>query len=406
MNIFFDRADVDNKIEFASYLLYYLTIDFLFLAFNNHLVNLISNLIMFFLLTFNYSAPLKRRLIATVSIYMILMTVETVVILTMQHFQISLLSEDSDFVLIAGFITIEIISYNVMLFLSNFKLLKNDNKSSLLHWFSIFLIPACTLVSALILIAKIDSDNLTVVIINIIILFLINIFVFYLYDELMKSYDEKMEKALLQQQNSSYLKQLEIINQSQENLREFRHDTKNHVLSLKALIENNGNNAAIDYLERIFNSVNFSDAYSKSGNLEIDSIVNYKLSQAVCCEIKTNIKINVPEKLNIMPFDLSVILGNLLDNAIEATCKCKDKFINLSVEFDRNVLYISISNSFDSKLNYSGCKLITDKDNKENHGIGLNSVQKSLEKYNGTMELHHMGNEFYTDVLIYNRVYE
>ena len=406
MNIFFDRTEVDNKIEFASYLLYYLSIDFLFLTFNNYVVNMIFNLIVFFLLTFNYIAPLKRRLIATVSIYMILMTVETVVMLTMQHFGISLLSKDSDFVLIAGFVTIEIISYNVMLFLSNFKLVKNDNKSSPLHWLSIFLIPAGTLASALILIAKINADNLTAVIINIIILFLINIFVFYLYDALMKSYDEKMEKALLRQQNSSYLKQLEIINQSQEDSREFRHNIKNHVLSLKTLIENNDNNAAIDYLESIFNSVDLSDAYSKSGNLEIDSIVNYKLSKAAACEIKTNIKINVPEKLNIRPFDLSVVLGNLLDNAIEAACKCKDKFINLSVEFDRNVLYISISNSFDGKLNYDGFKLRTDKDDKENHGIGLSSVQKTLEKYNGAMEFHHKGSEFYTDVLIYNTGHE
>ena len=171
MNIFFDRTEVDNKIEFASYLLYYLSIDFLFLTFNNYVVNMIFNLIVFFLLTFNYIAPLKRRLIATVSIYMILMTVETVVMLTIQYFGINLLSKDSNFVLISGFITIEIIYYNVMLFLSNFKLAKNDNKSSPLHWLSIFLIPAGTLASALILIAKISSDNLTAVIINIIILF-------------------------------------------------------------------------------------------------------------------------------------------------------------------------------------------------------------------------------------------
>ncbi len=406
MKIFFDRTEIDKKIEFASYLLYYFTMCLLFLVFNNPIVNLTSNLIMFFLLTLNYDSTLKRRLIATVSIYMILMTVETAVVLVMQYFDVSILSANSDLALIAGLISIKIISYNVMLFLSNFKMVKNDIKVSSLHWLSIFVIPSGTLISALILITKVNSDNLTGVIINITILFVINVFVFYLYDVLMKSYDERMEKALLQQQNSAYLKQLEIINQSQECLKEFRHNVKNHVLSLKTLIDNNDNNAASEYLNSVFKNIDFSGGYSKSGNSEIDSILNYKLNKAVSCGVITDVSINVPEKLNIRPFDLSVVLGNLIDNAIEAACKCKEKFIKLSVELDRNVLYVSISNSFDGKLNYDSGKLATTKDDKENHGMGLSSVQRSLEKYNGAMELRHKGNTFYVDVLIYNKVYE
>lgn len=406
MKIFFDRTEIDKKIEFASYLLYFFTISLLFMAFYSLVVNVISNLIMFFLLTFNYDSTLKRRLIASLSIYMILMTVETIVVLFMQYFNVNILSKDADLVLIAGLISIKIISYSVMLLLSNFKMVKNDIKISSVHWLSIFVIPAGTLVSALILITKVSSDNLTGIIINIIILFVINVFVFYLYDVLMKSYDERMEKALLQQQNSAYLKQLEVINQSQESIREFRHNVKNHVLSLKTLIENNDNSRASDYLDSVYMSVDFSDEYSKSGNSEIDSILNYKLNKAVVCGIKVDININVPEKLIIRPFDLSVVLGNLLDNSIEAACKCKERFIKLSVEFERNVLYINISNSFDGKLNYDDGKLATIKDDKENHGMGLSSVQRSLEKYNGVMELNHSCNIFYADVLIYNQAYE
>lgn len=403
MKIFFDSRSTDRIIEFVSYLLYYFTIDFIFLAFNDPIINVISNLIMFFLLTFNYESTIKRRLIATVSIYMILMTIETFVVLVMKYFDINIVSRNSDFEIIAALISLKIITYIVMLFLSNFKLVKNDVKVSSLHWLSIFLIPTSTLVSALMLIVKVNSDNLTEVIINIIILFVINVFVFYLYDNLMKSYDEKMEKALLQQQNSAYLKQLEIIKQSQEHLKEFRHDMKNHVLSLKTLIENNDNNAAADYIDSVFNSIDFSDEYSKSGNSEIDSILNYKLNNADTHDIKTDIKINVPEKLNIRPFDLSVVLGNLLDNAIEAACKCKEKAIKISVELERNVLYVSISNSFDGKLNYEGGKLATTKNDKEKHGLGLNSVQRSIEKYNGAMELRQRNNIFFVDVLIYNQ---
>lgn len=379
---------------------------FLFLEFNNPKVNVVANLIMFYLLTYNYEATIKRRVLATISIYMVLMTIESVVVLVMRYFNIDILSKNSDLVIIAGLITIKIVTYNVMLFLSNFKLVKNDVKVSSLHWLSIFVIPAGTLILALMLVLKVQSENLTAILISIVIMFVINVFVFYLYDVLMKSYDEKMEKALLLQQNNAYSKQLEIIKQSQESLKVFRHDVKNHVLSLKTLIENNDNKGAANYLESVFDCIDNSNEFSKSGNSEIDSILNYKLNEAVSFGMKTNISINVPEKLNIRPFDLSVVLGNLLDNAIEAARCCEEKLIKISVELDRNVLYISVSNSFKGKLNYKENKLITTKVDKERHGMGLSSVQQSLEKYNGAMEIHHKENMFYVDVLIYNQVYE
>lgn len=274
---------------------------------------------------------------------------------------------------------------------------------SYLHWLSIFVIPAGTLLSALMLISKIHAENLTGIIISIVILFVINIFVFYLYDELMKSYDEKMERALLLQQNNAYLKQLDIINQSQENIKIIRHDIKNHVLSLQSLIENDDNDGASEYLRTLANNTNYSDEYSKSGNSEIDSILNYKINKANIFGIKTDISLKVPEKLNIGPFDLSVVLGNLLDNAIEAATKSKkEKQIKITMELDRNVLYINISNTFDGNLNYINGKLTTTHTDKENHGLGLNSVRKSIERYNGTMNIHHNDNLFYVDVLIYN----
>lgn len=406
MKIFFDCTETDRKIEIASYLLYYFTMGLLFIGFNNPTINIIANLIMFFLITFNYESTISGRLIATVSIYMILMTIESVVVLAMQYFDISIVSTDSDLAIIAAFISIKILSYNVMLLLSNFKLIRSNVKVSCLHWLSIFAIPSGTLVVAIIMIMKVSKDNLTEMLISIVILFIINVVVFYLYDVLMKSYDEKMEKALLEQQNRAYLRQLEIISQSQENLREFRHNIKNHVLTFKTLIENNDNKAAVEYLNNVNNSIDFSDEYSKTGNFEIDSILNYKLNKANLCGIKTDINIKVPARLNIRPFDLSVVLGNLLDNAIDAADKCDEKVIKLSIELDRNVLYVSVTNSFEGALNYVNGKLTTTKDDKGNHGLGLSSVQKTLEKYNGAIELRHNNNTFFADVLIYNQVYE
>jgi len=404
MGIFFDRSETDKKIELVSYLLYYFLISFFHLAFNEPALNILSNLIMFFLLTYNYKSTIRIRLIATVSVYTMLMAVETFVVLILRYFNINMASQDADFELIIGMISIKIISYIVILFLSNFKMVKNNINVSYLHWLSIFVIPAGTLFSALMLISRVHNESLAGTTISVVILFVINAFVFYLYDELMRSYDEKMERVLLLQQNNAYLKQLDIINQSQVNTKLLRHDIKNHILSLKSLIDNNDNEGAADYLKSLVDYIDFSDEYSKSGNSEIDSILNYKISKAKMYGIKSDINLKVPEKLNIRPFDLSVVLGNLMDNAIEgASNSNKEKQIKVSMELDKNVLYINISNTFDGNLNYNNEKLITTHTDKENHGMGLSSVKKSIEIYNGTMDIRHRDNIFYVDVLIYNQ---
>ncbi len=400
MCIFFDRKDVDKRQEFLSYSLYFCINSFLYLTFNKPALNIASNLIMFFLLTYNYQSTTKTRLIAVVLIYMILMTIEVLVMLILQNYGITVTS-GNDAALITGLISIKIISYIFMLFMSNFKMINNEIKVSNIHWLSIFIIPVGTLILVLIMISMDYDSNVTGTIISIMILLIINVFVYYFYDELMKSYQSKIEKTLLQQQNNAYLKQLEIINQSKENIKTFRHNVKNHALTLKYYIDNHDRDGAIKYLDNIFEFINYSKEHAKSGNFEIDSLINYKMDLAEKNNIKAEVYLAIPHKLNINPFDLNIVIGNLLDNAIEAALKAENKFINISIELDRNVLYISISNSYDGRLKLIKNKLVTTKDN-DNHGIGLSSVQNSIEKYNGTMNIHYDERVFYVDVLMYN----
>ncbi len=401
MSIFFDRKDVDKKQEFLSYALYFCILSILYLTLNKPVVNITSNLVMFFMLTYNYQSTMKNRLIAVVSIYMILMVIEVLVMLILENYGIQFNSVGNDMYLIIALIIIKIIGYIFMLFISNFKMIRNNIKVSTIQWLSIFIIPVGTSILVLIMLTNDYASNVNQSIMSILIILVINVLVFYFYDEIMKSYDAKFEKALLTQQNNAYIKQLEIINQSKENLKTFRHDIKNHALSLKYHIDNGDIESASEYLDNIFNFIDYSKEYAKSGNTEIDSIINYKMDLAEQHNIKSKVELKVPEKLNIKSFDLSIIIGNLLDNAIEASSKAEDKFINISVELDRSVLYISLYNSYDGNLKFEGGKLSTTK-KIEHHGLGLNSVEKSIEKYNGAINIHHDKKVFYVDVLLYN----
>ncbi|SHI75327.1 sensor histidine kinase [Lutispora thermophila] len=403
MTFFFENDAVSKNFEFISYILYYLSIAIIYIMFNNPGVNLISNLILFFLLTFNYPASLKSRLIATIYIYAILLSVEALTVYGLKSMNLNQLSDDANVELIAALISTKIISYMIMLALSNFKMIKNDINISPMHWIAIILIPVGTLFSTFILITIEAQYKLYFILISISILFIINVFVFYLYDALIRSYNEKIEKELLHQQNNAYIKQLDIINQSNENIKILRHDIKNHISVLQVLIEKNDNKGALEYLHRIFDLIGESNNHIKSGNMPVDSILNYKINEAKKLGIEVDLELNMPEKLDIQPFDLSIILGNLFDNAIEAVSKLeRDKTIKASIKLDRNVLYISISNPFDGNLVYENSDLKTTHRDKENHGFGLKSVKKAIGKYNGAITIQHTDSMFYADVLLYN----
>ncbi len=405
MSIFFERNEINKKLELASYVAYYLIMGIIFLKFNKPVLNLITNVVMFFLITLNYPSSLKLRLTSTVLIYVVLAIAESFIAIVTGLLNLNEFIPNTNLELIVILISSKIFSYIIVLALSNFKMVKSSIIVSTFHWFSIIIIPISTLISTIMLISKVSVNNSIFIIVSVLLMFLINIFVFYLYDLLMKMYNDKMEKQLLQQQNNAYSKQFEIINQSQENIKMLRHDMKNHITSLQSLIEINDNESALKYLKDIYNYCNYPDKYVKSGNSEIDSILNYKINKAARFGINVNTILNIPQKLSIQPFDLSVILGNLMDNAIEATLKLdRNRIINVSVEYERNVLYISISNPYDGKLLFKNNKLKTTHTDTENHGIGLSSVRKSINKYNGVLDTHHTDKIFYADVLIYNPV--
>ncbi len=403
MSVFFERSEINKKLELMAYISYFLLIGLIHILFALPILNVLSNLILFFLITVLYSSSLKLRITAVIYIYAILISVETITIIMFSLLNLNKHIYFIDIELILSLIVSKILSYIVILIISNLKMLKTGIEITPLQWLAVVGIPSGTLFSTFILMAESNAYNYILIFVSIAILFLINFFVFYLYDILIQSYQEKMEGYLLKQQNSAYIKQLKMITQSQENLKIIRHDIKLHISTLQGLIEKGNNDLALAYIQNAYELANFTNEYAMTDNAEIDSILNYKIYEAQKLGIETVFNLNIPEKLNFTPIDIVIIIGNLLDNAIEATYKMKEnRKIEISIEFSRNILYISIINSFDGTLFYKDKKLKTTHVDKDNHGLGLQSVQKSIEKYSGSMSLNHTDKHFCVDVLIYN----
>lgn len=403
MCVFFDRTDVNKRIEFISYIGYFMLISLIYLKFDKPIITLLSNIVIFFVLSFNYRATIKVRSIAVILIYTILMAVESIVFLLARYLSNRFgNSVSSEGFLIISLIATKIISYLVVLIAGALQNIKTGFNISNLNWLAVFFIPLGTLfITYTIISDSIYSEEN--VIISVIILFSINILVFYLYDVLANEYREKIEAGLLRQQNNYYLKQLDIMEKSQENIRMLHHDMGNHIVVLQALIENDDKEKALDYIKTFTASFDYKYEYAKTGNLDVDSILNYKIQEAKDKDIDVDLKLKIPEQMNISSFDISIILGNLLDNAIEATSMLESgREIDIDLDFDRNVLFISISNTFDGRVIYENAKFKTRHTDMENRGIGLNNVQKVVDKYMGEMEIYHTDYSFYVDIMMYN----
>lgn len=186
-------------------------------------------------------------------------------------------------------------------------------------------------------------------------------------------------------------------------LKQFHHDIKNHIIALNHMISSDENIKALEYLSKPNEMSDSSQLFSHTENVALDSIINYKLCEARQKDIVCTFHSSVPEFLNIRDEDIIIILGNLLDNAIEACLKLEDnKYIHLNLNYSRGILFISIANSYNGSLKKgSNSNIITSKKDKSLHGLGLKNIQNALEHYDGSLEIKTSATEFEIFIIMY-----
>lgn len=231
---------------------------------------------------------------------------------------------------------------------------------------------------------------------------LMNVSTYYVYEKISESHRQNMERAAMEQQVKMYAKQFEVIGQSQENLKALRHDMNNHITLINTYLQNKEYEVASKYAEQFSESINSIQEYVRTGNISVDSILNYKLERIerdVGC--KPEIEISVPDQSFMSDFDLNILLGNLLDNAAEALRKVEDKYLSIKLVYARGALYISIYNSFNGKIRRNNQMILSSKEDGGSHGIGLANVERIVNKYDGTMKIHCKEKLWGIDIIIY-----
>lgn len=401
MRIFYAKENTNKKvIEIGSYIIYFIAITMLHIFVKIPIILLISNLGLFLMLTLNYKSSFKKRILTALLIYLTLMCIEMIIVLYTGYFKLDLLIRN-DYESILGIIIIRIVSYFIVLIIGSYKNIRQGDIVPNTYWLCILIIPIGTLY-LLITTFMVRGLASVTIFMSIAFVLLINFATFYLYDEISRILSEEKDKILMQQQNKYYEKQLELMRESLKSIKTIKHDLKNHMTSLYVLVEEDKKEELLEYLSGVIEVFNNKEGLASTGNTVIDSIINFKLQEAEKEKIAVNIDLNIPKELKIPSFDITIILGNLLDNALNAVKKLeKNRYIDIKIKYTKGRLILKIDNSFDGTIIKEKGKIITSHRDKNNHGLGLESVKTVLEKYNGVIEFKYDSNKFHTALLMF-----
>lgn len=229
----------------------------------------------------------------------------------------------------------------------------------------------------------------------------INLSVFYLYHIMAENYKKARDHDIYRQQTYAYQNQLDVIMESRNRTRALRHDMKNHMLALQALLRKKDWDGANRYLDSMQDFMANPAEYVTTGNDAVDSLLNYKLQRANEILDRVETRISIPERLTLQSFDLNVVLGNLLDNAMEAAVQTEEKELKIAIKLDKGILYVNVRNSCQGIADGKIQRLETTKQASPDHGIGLGNVRRIVEKYHGDMELTCERGKLEADIIMY-----
>ena len=216
---------------------------------------------------------------------------------------------------------------------------------------------------------------------------------------------KRYERRLSDFQDSVLKKQRDEVQNIYQTMRAWRHDYHNHIQSIKAMLAMQKFAELDKYLDTLESDLDSIDIAIRTGNVGLDAILSSKVSIARKNNIEVDCTAKVPLALKITDVHLCAIVGNLLDNAIEACEKMnrdaneeKRRFIRIYIGLFKQQLYISVSNSTCEKRRRRLSELVTSKLGE--HGFGLRRIDRIASQYDGYVNRKNEPGIFATEVML------
>lgn len=216
------------------------------------------------------------------------------------------------------------------------------------------------------------------------------------------SYIRKIyEKKFMEYQSQALSRQVEEVKEIYNTMRGWRHDYHNHMQKLKAHIVMGQLDEAVRHLDQLDEDLKQVKVKYQTGNVSLDAILNSKLSLAEKESVNINCKVELYGELSISDIDLCVLIGNLIDNAVESCSVLPEsaaRFLRLYICVRRSQLYISVTNATNETIRKLDREYITQK--RGNHGHGLKRIDAIVEKYQGYIKRANEPGVFTTEILL------
>ena len=394
----FAKSKTSTPVVVASYLLYWVLTSLVFLLLDNPLsIAVIAiRVLTTFIITLNYDAIMRRRLVITFYFYVLILSIEA-----LMRFVFINRFEDM-FANIFYFATISLLSLIIMSLFHRYKNLKEDSSPSR-FWTASFVVTF--ILFAMIVLSLIYLPQ-EIALIAVSMISVVNILNSVVHDTLSGAYNERVRLMVDAAEKEYFLSQCKLMQESIEQVKSVKHDMKLHLSTIKGFSSNIDASEITNYIDGLLDDIGKTDLYSTTGNVVVDSIINYKLSRIKEKNIYLDIRLLIPTFINVETADFVSILGNLLDNALDALANVEEKILKLDIEYKNDSLFINLENSFDGTIKYtnkSGGKdrQISTRKNSDEHGHGLKNIRKCVEKYNGHMDITYDGNMFSVGILLY-----
>lgn len=242
----------------------------------------------------------------------------------------------------------------------------------------------------------------TIVLYAVGIVLILNIVVYFLFIRLGKAGKIKTEMALLALQNECLQENAKDIENMYDTVRALRHDLKNHLLCILSMAEERDLTGIEHYTGQLLQQQNtVNKLIMFSGNKVLDAIINSKSAAAERAGVRLSAIITTPLS-GISPEDITIILGNALDNAIRAAKDSQRKAVDIHIQPQGAYSSIVIANDIAHPVLSDNPALRTTKNIRYRHGFGIQNMRQAVERNQGLIRFYEQNDRFICDVLLLN----
>jgi signal transduction histidine kinase len=378
---FLAQSRLGSALKTATYAAYFISGTVLWTLTNSPMLNLVLNIAAPIMISMQYNDIIAKKIFGAVSSCAVCMFIDWCVLSTIHS---SVFSQ-------SGLIQ----SIAVLGFSFFFRLLQKKLNLSLCKpkYLILLLLSAAATIIMGIAAVNIGSDHATI---TIAILLIIDMLNFYIYIMAQRNTAAKAKLEMIEELNNIYKEQLYIVSSSYNKVRFLKHDFKKHIERLKELVQDCSREEVLEYLCSIDSAIVEKRQFSFTGNRDIDSLMNYELSLASDLGAEISYTADIPSQLNITSFDMTIILGNLMDNAVYALKNVQERELKVTIKYRKGIVRIDIENTFSP--------VKKKKNDGSEHGIGLMSVESVLSKYHGRLISEKNGNIYKATVIMYDSI--